>query len=84
MKKLILISTIFLSLNSYSQDSILTKILSVNTKNDTTYYRVKVYGMGKELSQVWIVCPCKDRKKREKGELVWIKREDFILEPVKK
>jgi hypothetical protein len=62
-----------------AQDSVAVKVIDKPfTIGDTTYYKLRVYGMGRSevvLSQ----CCCKDRAKRRKGEIVMIAKKDLIL-----
>lgn len=61
------------------QDSVATRIAKVKTIGDTTYYTVFLNWMAKK-EKVIIVCCCRDKRIRQKGEIILVARKDLIFD----
>ena len=73
------ILVVLLATAMQGQDSVATKVLSVRTIGDTTYYRVRLYDM-RYTEQVIVKCCCRDKTIRQKGEMVMVAKKDLIFE----
>lgn len=80
MKSLLTILLIIISLLIHSQDSVAIKIIAKPiTRNDTTYYLVRINWMDSK-ERVIVKCCCKDKAIRRKGEMIIVARKDLIFE----